>query len=486
VTTYGGNLLLGSTIQLGRGWALDSTFSHNRIYTEDKGVNGYAITSTLISDIQNGTYNPFGTGDKGSLENARYVPSEITTSQITGAEAKISGEIGQLPGGPVGMAAGIQAAYQKYEDRYDDQSVAGLVFGNAGSSGGGDRSSEAVYTEFGLPAFKSLEFQIAGRYDHYNDFGSTVNPKLAALYHASKDLLFRASWGTGFKAPLMQDLHAATSDGNPTFIDHVACAAEQAGGGDTSSCKPAQYEVQSSGNPGLKQETSVSWNAGTVYQATRDLSFGLDWFYTHTKNVVSIDYGDMTQAELNGVDLSQYNVTVPRDATNHINGAIIAPEQNLSSQGVSGLDFSVGYTLGRFRLNTDHSQLFFFKQEGFPGAGESDKLGKYSGDSHHPYYPRWRNTTTLSYRPLDRHSVNLTATTISGHEKAVPDGEGISHYTSLDLQYVYTLKKSEFSFGILNVLNTTPPLDDTNPKPLDVTLYDQIGRQFLAAYKVRF
>lgn len=480
VTTYGGNVLLGAAIQIGKGWTLDTAVTHNQIYSDNRGVNGYAIEDTLVADIQSGAYNPFASGNKGSLDNARYVPSEITKSQIETVEAKTSGEIAQLPAGGLGLAVGVQAAYQKYEDRYDDQSVAGKVFGNAGSSGGGDRSSEAAYTEFSLPAAKGLEFQVAGRFDHYNDFGATFNPKVAGLYHVNKDLLVRASWGTGFKAPLMQDLHRASSDSYETFIDHVACKAEIAGGGATDSCLPQQYEVVSSGNTGLKQQTSVSWNAGTVYQATKNLSFGADWFMTNTANVVGIDYDDMTRAEAAGANVNGSGVTVHRDSSGHIDQAIIAPLQNLSSQDVQGLDLSVGYTLGRFRFAADHSQLFYFKEEGFPGAGKRDKLGENGR-------PKWRNTASVGYSPVDRQQVNLTAITIGGHEKSVPEEGKLSHYTSLDLQYVYAWAAQELTFGVKNVANTTPPLDDSNSlKPLDDTLYDQVGRQFLATYKVKF
>jgi iron complex outermembrane receptor protein len=483
VISYGGNALLGATLQLGKGWDLGLTATHNQIYTTDRGVNGYAIEDTLVSDIQNGSYNPFGTGNKGSLENARYIPSEVTKSQIETVEAKTSGEIAQMPEGGLGLAVGVQAAYQKYLDHYDDLSTKSLVFGNAGSNGAGDRSSEAAYTEFSIPAAKGLELQAAARYDRYSDFGDTINPKLAAIYHFNKDLLVRASWGTGFRAPLMQELHAAKSDGNPTFIDHVACKAEQQAGGPTDSCLPQQYEVISNGNSGLKQETSNSFNAGSVYQATKDLSFGLDWFMTKTKNVVGIDYDDMTRAEAAGVNVNSFGVNVHRDATQHIDQAILAPLQNLSSQEVSGIDLSIGYALWRFKISTDQSQLFYFKEEGFPGAGLRDKLGENGR-------PKWRNTTSLGFSPVDHQNVSLTAITIGGQEKAVKENGNISHYTSLDAQYVWTLNvkgADEVSFGIKNLLNTTPPLDDSNPTDqLNVTLYDQLGRQFLATYKVKF
>ncbi|MBC7384966.1 MAG: TonB-dependent receptor [Cryobacterium sp.] len=480
VNTYGYNALVGSTHQLSSTWELDLSAAHNIVDTSDKGVNGYALQSILDADIAGGRFNPFGLpGSKGSLDNARYVPEEHTRSQLSAVEVKASGEIGKIGERPIGLAVGTSAVYQKYKDSFDSESVSGNVFGNAGSSGGGQRNSQAFYTEFSIPVTEKLELQAAGRYDHYSDFGSTFNPKGAFLLHATKDLLFRGSVGTGFKAPLMQELYAATSDGNPTFIDAVACKSEQAAGGATPSCLPAQYSVTSSGNSGLKQQTSLSYNLGTVYQINPALSFGTDFFITKTKNVVGIDYADLTKAERDGVNVGQYGIIVNRTA-GYID-SIVAPLQNLASQEVSGLDFSVGYQIGNLRLSTDHSQMLYFREEGFPGSGMKDRLGENGR-------PSWRNATTANYVLNPRNSVALTALTISGHEKAVKEQGNLSHYTALDLQYVYATKSSgAFTLGIRNLLNTTPPLDDSNPtKPLDVTLYDQLGRQFMAAYKVKF
>jgi len=476
--TYGYNALLGASIQVSSGWGIDLTASNNKVSTDNKGVNGYALTDQLISDISSGTYNPFGTGNKGSLANARYVPLESTSSLIQSFEAKTSGELLQMPHGSLSLAAGVQVVYQKYVDNFDAQSVAGNVFGNAGSSGGGSRATQAAYSELSVPAMKNVEFQLAGRYDHYSDFGDTVNPKGAVLYHATKDLLFRGSVGTGFKAPLMQDLHSASSDGYVTFVDHVACNAEKASGGATPSCRAQQYEVISGGNPGLKQETSISYSAGTVYQATPTLSFGADWFLTKTKNVVGIDYEGLTIAQASGYNVNQHGIQVNR--TGGYIDNIVAPLQNLSSQDVSGLDLSVGYTLGKFKLTTEQSQLFYFKEQVYSELPKENTLGRNGR-------PHWRNSTVLGYAPVDHQQINLIATTIGGHSKADAEEGSLSHYTNLDLQYVYTLKTQEFSIGLQNVLGTTPPLDDSNPTaPLDPTLYDQIGRQVLATYKVKF
>lgn len=482
VSTLGYNMLLGTSVQMGRDWQFDFSGSHNNVHSEDKGVNGYALTTLLTEAIENGTYNPFApAGQKGSLDFARYAPVETTTSSITSADTKFAGPLVELPGGDMSVAVGAVVTHQKYTDVFDDKSVAGEVFGNAGSSGGGSRTTQAVFSELSIPVIPAVELQLAGRYDHYSDFGNTANPKAAIQVRPFKELLLRSSVGTGFRAPLMQDMYAASSNSFPTFIDHVACNAEKAAGGDTSSCLPQQYQVTSSGNPGLKEEKSVSYNVGAVFEPSKRFNIGADVFLTRLRNVVGIDYSDATLAESRGSNLAASGVAVNRDSNGYITD-VVAPMQNLSSQQVSGIDITASLMITpEVRLSTDQSQIFSFREEGFPGAGLRNKIDE-NGK------PRWRNTTALTYSPSDRHDISFMAITTAGQQKLSPEMGRLSNYATFDVAYSYKNQKwGTLSLGLKNVLGTTPPLDDSNvSEMLNTSLYDPIGRQVLVAYKKDF
>ena len=478
-TSY--NVLLGTQIQVAKDWQLDVTGTHNMVDTKDQGVNGYALVTSLQSAIASGQFNPFApAGSRGSINSAKYSPLEHQTSQLSGVEVKASGELAKWESGPLGLALGSTMFFEKFSDAFDEKSVAGDVFGNAGSTGGGQRDTRSAFTELSIPLTKSLELQIAARYDHYSDFGDTVNPKAAFLYHASPSVLIRSSVGTGFKAPRLQDLYASTSSGYPTFIDAVACKAEIAAGGATPDCKPQQYLVTSGGNSGLKQETSLSYNAGIVYEPTNKFNISTDWFLTVLKNIVGIDYNDAMLAASRGANLAASGVIVTRNAAGQID-EIQAPLQNLSSQEVSGVDVAIAYKFSRIKLSTDHSQLFYFKEEGFPGAGQRNKLGE-SGR------PVWRNTTAMAYTLSDKQDLSLAALTTAGAGKSVVGTGDLTNYTQFDLSYSYKSKSlGTFNLGIKNILGSTPPMDDSNPlDQLNTSIYDQIGRQFVAGYKVKF
>ena len=478
--TYSYNALLGTTVDLGKNWQLDVSAAQNDVQTKNVGVNGYSLKKDLRSAIIDGKCNPFDPVAPCDLGGARYTPQESMRSQLTSADIRASGELLKYDAGALGLAVGTSYTFQKYQDSFDERSVSGQVFGNAGSSGGGDRNTRSAYAEISIPVFKKLELQLAERYDHYSDFGDASNPKAAFLYHANRSLLFRGSVGTGFKAPLMQDLYAATSNGFPSFVDHVACDKERGAGGSSPECAPQQYQVTSGGNKGLKEEKSLSYNAGAVFEPNRDFNVGTDFFLIKTTNVVGIDYEDLTLAESHGVNPADFGVTVNRDNSGRIT-SVNAPLQNLSKQELAGFDFSTAYRFAKFKLSTEQSQMFYFKEEGFPGTGYRNKLGEHGR-------PPWRNATALAYFPAQRHDLSLVALTTAGQQKTVIDQGRLRDYTQLDLQYAYRSKGlGTFTVGIKNLAGTTPPLDDSDPTSLlNASIYDQVGRSYFTGYKATF
>lgn len=481
ITTDSYNVHMGMTTALGDTWELDVNAGQNRIVRIDRGVSGYALTNILDARIADGSFDPSAPeGLRGNIDAARYVPEQLTTSELATVNLSASGEIFEMPSGPAALAVGAQYTQQAYRDQFDQASVNGEVFGNAGSSGGGSRQTQSAFTELSIPVTQGLELQVAGRYDNYSDFGDTVNPKVAARLQASDSLMFRASWGTGFQAPIMQDLYAASSLGFPTFIDQVACNAERQAGGATPSCNPLQYQVESSGNTGLEEERTNSVNVGMVYQPNRVFNFGTDLWMTQMNNVVGIDYEELTQAELNGVDPADFGVIVTRDSNGYIDN-IQAPLQNLSSRDIAGIDITTGFRWKKFSLGIDHSQMFYFRQEGFPGAGKQDFLGRNGR-------PPWRNVVSLGVRPIDRHKTFVAARTIAGHEKSVRTAGSLDSYTEVDLQHTWTPRNfGEIRFGVQNVFGATPPLDDSDiNNQLNTQLYSQIGRQYYINYAKGF
>ncbi|MFX8785970.1 TonB-dependent receptor, partial [Acinetobacter baumannii] len=75
----------------------------------------------------------------------------------------------------------------------------------------GDRDITSAFAELQIPITKTIEAQLAARYDDYSDFGDTFNPKFAIRWEPLKQLMFRTSYSTGFRAPSLYEINAAQS-----------------------------------------------------------------------------------------------------------------------------------------------------------------------------------------------------------------------------------------------------------------------------------
>lgn len=77
------------------------------------------------------------------------------------------------------------------------------------------RDSWAAYLELETDLTEGFTLQAAGRYEHFSDFGSTWNGKLAARFEPVEGVGLRGSISTGFRAPsLHQQFYATTSTNN--------------------------------------------------------------------------------------------------------------------------------------------------------------------------------------------------------------------------------------------------------------------------------
>lgn len=76
------------------------------------------------------------------------------------------------------------------------------------------RNSFAGYVELDAEVSEALSVQAAGRYEHYSDFGDTVNGKLAGRLQLFPGVAIRGSISTGFRAPSLAQQYFSTSSTN--------------------------------------------------------------------------------------------------------------------------------------------------------------------------------------------------------------------------------------------------------------------------------
>ena len=206
----------------------------------------------------------------------------------------MSGDLFDLPAGPVGFAGILEGNRQTINRGFDPRLLQDNViygYGSPGLSVGG-RDRYAVGAELRIPLFSNLTANVAGRYDKYDDITNIDDARtwnFGIEYRPFSNLLVRGNYATSFRAPDFQMIYSEGAAGYNTLIDEYACRSGeglgQTGGPRTvAQCNvsndPTIYSVRSlrDGNPALKEEEGESWGIGFVWDVVDNLSLTVDYY----------------------------------------------------------------------------------------------------------------------------------------------------------------------------------------------------------------
>lgn len=84
-----------------------------------------------------------------------------------------------------------------------------------------DRYKRNIFVQDEWSLVKDWTLTAGWRQDHYNDFGSTNNPRVALVWDAAYDLTAKLLYGTAFRAPSFSELYAINNPvitGNPMLV----------------------------------------------------------------------------------------------------------------------------------------------------------------------------------------------------------------------------------------------------------------------------
>ncbi|MCX7864544.1 MAG: TonB-dependent receptor, partial [Novosphingobium sp.] len=179
-------------------------------------------TATLNALVASGAFNPFQPAQASAATIAALTNYETygkaDQSQLD-LRAIVDGELFELPGGMIKVALGAEYIRETYNSRKGDTVPANFLnlprFEQT-------RKISSVFGEIVAPVFgsdngPSLTLSAAGRYDHYNDFGGTFNPKFGATFKPASWISLRGAWGESFVAPSLADSSVA----DPTALNWI-------------------------------------------------------------------------------------------------------------------------------------------------------------------------------------------------------------------------------------------------------------------------
>ncbi len=157
-------------------------------------------------------FNPWGsaltgTGTANAPELIGHLQGSFdldANTRLTTLDGVISGDFGRLPGGPAGVAVGVQARDEETHSDYSEiANRDGFMFVVGNPDFASSRSVAAAFVELLLPVSGSLDLQLAARTEDYGGGLASTDPKVTALWRPSDSLAVRASVGTSFRAPSM-------------------------------------------------------------------------------------------------------------------------------------------------------------------------------------------------------------------------------------------------------------------------------------------
>lgn len=244
-----------------------------------------------------GMYNPFLEGDAANdniLAMTEEMPTRKGESTVYGWDAQISGDLFEFNDNTVSAAFGVEIRKEEITDtpslnsrsRPENDYLVD-VFGFGSSLSEADRQQFGLFAEFFVPLSDKVELQLAGRYDDYDDFGDTFNPKVAISYQPIDSLIIRGSWSTSFRAPSLTQAGVKLR----TTTARYDCGANQAvadlyceGNGTESS-----LNVLELGNPDLLAEESESISVGFAFSPTVNTNLTVDYWQFEHEDLVDTD-----------------------------------------------------------------------------------------------------------------------------------------------------------------------------------------------------
>ena len=136
------------------------------------------------------------------------------------------------------------------------------------------RHSYAGYAELDTDPFEGFTTTIAGRYEHFSDFGDTWNGKFAARYEPVKGYAIRGSISNGFRAPSLQQQYFTTTSTN--FIGGLPV--------DISTVAVNSPVARALGSQPLKPEKSTNLSLGFTANPFRGFTLTVDYYHIKIKN----------------------------------------------------------------------------------------------------------------------------------------------------------------------------------------------------------
>ena len=309
------------------------------------------------------------------------------------------------------------------------------------------RNAFSVYLDTELYASDMFLISPAVRYEHYSDFGSTFNGKLATKMDLSAEFALRGSVSSGFRAPSMQQL----------YFNNISTQFRDVGG------EQIAFEVgtfrndsdiaKAIGIPELDAETSVTGSVGFVYQPVPAFTLTTDFYHIDVSD--RIIFSNQIQAEDEDIPASVRDRIIEAGGQK---GQFFMNAADTRTQGVDivatwDVPFVTTGDLGlRLLATVSETEI---TSVNLPADLPADLFGEQDRSIVEEWQPSYRLTLSGSYA-LDRFSAGLALHGYGPYTVLDGDRQEYSAKYLTDLRLGYNLAFGRLSIGANNLFNVTP------------------------------
>lgn len=264
----------------------------------------YKLTGQIaFQGLQNALNNGYVFGSNGAAQLFAPVMETKPWSELDILDIHGQHKLFDMPGGPLELAVGVQYNQKTQHETAPPAAVSGMQ----SEAGGpiyviGTQKDAAAFVELDGKPVKPLEIDAAGRYDHYQGFGSAFTPQVGVKFTPVRWIGLRGTYGKGFRAPSAAEggasgeLFGAGAYTDPVLCPTAAPAGTAAGPGDFPSQCGFPVTGFQAANPHLQNVKSTNWTLGLILQPLRDVSATFDYYNIKVTNdiISAFEAGGLT------------------------------------------------------------------------------------------------------------------------------------------------------------------------------------------------
>jgi iron complex outermembrane receptor protein len=506
-------------------WDINGVWSRNRASQTFTGnVNAARVQQALGplsgctgSCVPLNIFGGEGTITPAMLNFIGFTQQDTSQQELRDFSANLTGDIFDLPAGPLAFAVGIEHRVTEGFFQPDAIVVEGLSADIPAQPASGSITVKEAYGELSIPLLKDIPFfyrldaSVAGRWFDYSTSGSDSTYKVGGTWKPIEEVLFRGAWGQGFRAPSIGELFGTASRFDQVVADPCSdflglqggavanatvranCIARGVPANGSYTQLNAQLPVITSGNRNLAPETSRSWNFSGVWEPKflKEASWAsggsIELAYTDIKldDAIQALSGQTVLDRCANTNDALSCATITRTASGVISG-IANPLINIGGIKTRALDLNVVWTspaweFGQFSVRSYTTRLLEFTELQPTSAGLEPikRLGTERG-SPDQAYPRWKSNLLLDWNQAEFGATG-TVRYISGVQES-GDPNHLGSRTYFDAQLRWTPTDNMFNgftvaIGANNIFAEQPPGCVTcSLNNYDPNAYDAPGR----------